>query len=378
MQPSEQQLNSYFASLSRETVFILAKPMTLLAIILIGIDYHRLFLDATLQAEITAIIPFWQAVALAAFSKLSLLLFTSLPLFKPYLPKKISRILFSSLATSIWLLIITIAFILLNFLSNFAAPTVICILIVQMYIAAMYQLKNREFLIVLILPAALLFLLLAGQFEGTLRTSYFVNLTIWYITLYMVSTAIRQQKVQDLTKSLEIEILNEKLNYYATKDSLTGLFNRRAVDEEFEKRDQKERNQFSLLLIDIDNFKLVNDTYGHMCGDHTIISVVETIQSNCRASDIAGRWGGEEFLVIIHGNEKDRAQIVAEKLRSEIEAKTITFEEQTFQITVTIGVSFSEDDLTLDQALAKADKALYAGKAGGRNRVITHIDEAYN
>jgi len=159
----------------------------------------------------------------------------------------------------------------------------------------------------------------------------------------------------------------------SNKDPLTKLFNRRYVDDFFEKKiasTSSHKGIFGLLLIDIDFFKKINDTYGHKCGDKVLIELSKVLNNNLRNSTIVSRWGGEEFLVILENTNKDELLYVGERLRSVIEKSTM-IEEKGIKITITLGgASLTKEDETFDMLLARADNALYKGKENGRNQVI--------
>jgi len=125
-----------------------------------------------------------------------------------------------------------------------------------------------------------------------------------------------------------------------------------------------------LLLLDADNFKQVNDAYGHAGGDQALKALAETCTRSVREVDIVGRLGGEEFAVAMPETELVTARQVAERLRQEIAERDVACDGQTWRITVSIGVATSAPgDLTLDHTLRRADQALYAAKNAGRNRV---------
>jgi diguanylate cyclase (GGDEF)-like protein/PAS domain S-box-containing protein len=155
-------------------------------------------------------------------------------------------------------------------------------------------------------------------------------------------------------------------------DQLTGLYNRRHLDAVLEKNSQiaeRYNINFSVAIIDIDHFKNVNDTYGHQVGDYVLQSFSGILKSQCRAIDIVGRWGGEEFLIIFPNTEGFEAEIAAEKIRKAIEIFPM---EYVGNKTVSIGVCEYHDNL--HETIKRADEALYQAKAQGRNRVCTYRD----
>ncbi|MDP2850829.1 MAG: diguanylate cyclase [Sulfuricurvum sp.] len=172
-------------------------------------------------------------------------------------------------------------------------------------------------------------------------------------------TAIRQ----NITDKKMIEEIS-------LKDQLTGLYNRRHLDAVLEKNCQMAERYnipFSVAIIDIDHFKNVNDTYGHQVGDYVLQNLSEILKSQCRAVDILGRWGGEEFLIIFPNTEESEAEIAAEKIRKAIEIFPM---EYVGNKTASIGVCEYHDNL--NETIKRADEALYQAKAQGRNRVCTY------
>jgi len=184
--------------------------------------------------------------------------------------------------------------------------------------------------------------------------------------------------------SLSEQIINElkkyeKLYKEATEDGLTKLIVRRYylqfLSEELELA-KKEGKPTSLLMTDIDHFKKFNDTYGHQAGDLVLAKVAEVILKNIRTNrirnDIVGRYGGEEFSLLLPNTTKNEALNVAERLRKEVENTSIKLKESNaeLKVTISIGVTTSENsNITVDEIIAKADKALYHSKETGRNKV---------
>ncbi len=171
-----------------------------------------------------------------------------------------------------------------------------------------------------------------------------------------------------------IHYVHKRLNRLATEDSLTGVSNRQMFEYNLEqalllfKRNQQ---RFSLLMLDIDFFKQVNDTLGHIAGDMVLREVAETIGRNIRCSDLLGRWGGEEFIVLMHECDRQHAAEAADKVRLAIEAGHYGVGARELQITVSIGVTAVLESDDVDELINRADTALYMSKNGGRNRVET-------
>lgn len=174
----------------------------------------------------------------------------------------------------------------------------------------------------------------------------------------------------DITAQKNEERARFEAETRAATDVLTGLYNRRRLDQELEKAVER-RNRyeldFSIMLLDMDHFKSVNDTYGHLVGDDVLIALADLLRQEARKVDTLGRWGGEEFLIICPGVDVDGARTLAERIRSAVE--THRFETVGLK-TISVGVVSCTRDETITGLLARADAALYEAKESGRNRVI--------
>ncbi|MEI4771224.1 diguanylate cyclase [Psychrobacillus sp. FJAT-51614] len=175
-------------------------------------------------------------------------------------------------------------------------------------------------------------------------------------------------------KQIQLMKLNTKLEKLSVTDSLTGLKNRRFFMERLKEHIalfQKNNMPFSLLILDLDFFKKVNDTWGHLIGDHVLIKLAEVLNSTFKVEDIVARFGGEEFVVLLPEANKERSKEKAEELRRTVQSAEWRIDQI---ITVSIGVATMQNgdsDMTI---MENADLALYASKENGRNRV-THKDD---
>jgi two-component system, cell cycle response regulator len=166
----------------------------------------------------------------------------------------------------------------------------------------------------------------------------------------------------------------QNLEYQTQVDPLTGLFNRRAfekkIEEEFE-RAKRYNHPLSLLLLDIDNFKSINDTYGHHGGDTALIKISETLRERTRRSDFPARYGGEEFVLILPETDQESALQVAGKIHDEIRSRTFGTSIKPFALTVSIGLTSTSTKHYADwrEMLDDADKAMYVAKNSGKDRV---------
>ena len=166
----------------------------------------------------------------------------------------------------------------------------------------------------------------------------------------------------------------EKLRELTIRDSMTGLFNRRFLDESLERelsRAERDRSPMALLMIDIDHFKRLNDTWGHLAGDEVIKGVAVLIRNGARGGDLPCRYGGEEFLLVLPNVALDTAVERAEQLRHAFENEKFPFNGALISTTVSIGVAmFPEHGRSRMALIDSADRALYSAKGSGRNRVI--------
>ncbi len=177
-----------------------------------------------------------------------------------------------------------------------------------------------------------------------------------------------------LSKSLD------ELEYYSTHDPLTGLHNRRYFNEMLEyeiERSERHGHQFCILMLDLDDFKDINDTYGHPCGDTTLRSVAELLRHSTRKGDLTTRIGGDEFAIILTETSPYDAQQVAEKLRTELRAHKFDAPgEKSFHLTVSIGmIAYPDDAQNITDLMAGVDIGLYRAKSIGKDSVCT-VDEA--
>ena len=165
----------------------------------------------------------------------------------------------------------------------------------------------------------------------------------------------------------------QHLEYQTLIDALTGLFNRRAfekkIEEEFE-RAKRYHHSLSLLIADIDNFKTINDTYGHHAGDQVLKGIAEALRDKSRRSDFASRYGGEEFVLILPETDLENALQAAKKMVAEIKGQSFGTPTRSFSLTISVGISSTsnKDYSEWEEMLQDADQALYLAKNKGKNR----------
>lgn len=159
----------------------------------------------------------------------------------------------------------------------------------------------------------------------------------------------------------------------STTDPMTGLLNRRHLIEIVEApaaSTNRSARPLSLAIFDIDDFKRINDRYGHEAGDAVIRHVAGVISASFRSGDALGRWGGEEFVALLPGTKREDALAIAERVRSEVASSAARVDRVSLRVTVTAGVATLCGDESFDDALRRADAALYVGKTTGKNRVV--------
>ena len=182
--------------------------------------------------------------------------------------------------------------------------------------------------------------------------------------------------LEQLTRQSAITInranMYAKVLQYATLDALTGLNNRRQFELRLKQEiaaAKRQKNPLCAMMIDIDFFKKVNDTYGHASGDCVLRTVASIIKEHLRESDIPSRYGGEEFAVLLPFTHIDEAKIVGERLRKAVEAALVPIDKKNINVTISMGLAEFNPDETGEMLFERADKALYDAKESGRNRV---------
>lgn len=168
----------------------------------------------------------------------------------------------------------------------------------------------------------------------------------------------------------------DRLAWQASHDALTGLANRRAFEHRLQKTLEAPAHTnglHALMFLDLDQFKIVNDTCGHAAGDHLLRHISELLQRDLRPDDLVARLGGDEFGILIQNCDVDHASSVAEGLRQSVRASTFMWEGRTFNISLSIGLAcLPPRDTTIEQMLRAADMACYMAKERGRDRIEVH------
>jgi len=173
-----------------------------------------------------------------------------------------------------------------------------------------------------------------------------------------------------------------KLRNTSLKDAMTGLYNRRFLEEFIDtiaNQAKRDNTTYSVLMLDVDFFKKVNDTYGHDIGDKVIVKIGEVILSNIRESDLGIRYGGEEFVILLHNANDEGTRAIASKIHSEFaELAFDVGNGKTIQKTMSIGIAkFPKDGDTIWKCIKYADTALYVAKTTGRNKIVEFKAEMF-
>ena len=190
--------------------------------------------------------------------------------------------------------------------------------------------------------------------------------------IYLASYSINVLLVSVGFSIMGHEKLVEDFQALASRDELTDLYNRRYFTEVAEQeiqRAERYHRDISVILIDIDNFKAINDTHGHEAGDKVIKDIANVMRQNFRETDLFGRYGGEEFTVLLSETQMPDAVSLSERMREAIIQRLVKFENKEIAYTASFGVAHGQGEVSLNQLLRQADKALYYAKESGKNRV---------
>ena len=313
-----------------------------------------------------------------------------------------SSILFLSLAISAILreeYVVSGVFFLITFLSlvnivlfkifnsySFSSGFLIILLNLSAIYAIMFGgIDNTGILMAFLLPPILIFL--RGSRTGGLLLLIMTGISIGILFFIDPSLVLPQYTVPmkvvfivcfvalsvfSFLHELSREYMEEKLETAASHDPLTGLFNRREMGRILHSeslRTIRYKRPFSLIMCDIDNFKKINDFYGHKFGDTVLKMIAETIIKNTRIQEYICRWGGEEFLLLLPETPADGAMIVAERLRSRIAEEKVIFGKEEISVTMSFGVGAFDASFPIEENLDMVDKAMYRAKRSGKNCV---------
>ena len=230
-----------------------------------------------------------------------------------------------------------------------------------------YSRANEEYLVnTKYIPELDLYLVVEAQLSGFIeevKKTFYFNLLSSLLATFIITFLILKS----------VKKFNKNLNYLAQYDELTTLKNRRVFNEDLRNLfllSQRRQSFLALLFFDLDDFKEINDTFGHQTGDKVLIRVAEILKYNLRQTDIMGRWGGEEFIVALHDAEIENAKVIAEKLRTHIEKDEFLHQLTNKNITASFGLTMLNEQDTMDSLFKRADDALHEAKRNGKNQVI--------
>jgi diguanylate cyclase (GGDEF)-like protein len=177
-------------------------------------------------------------------------------------------------------------------------------------------------------------------------------------------------------ENLDLTVRNRMLSEVSTRDSLTGLYNRWFVLEKIDSelnRALRHGSPMSLLMLDLDHFKRINDTFGHTAGDQVLQGIGRLLRESCRVYDVPGRYGGEEFCIVLPETKSGNTTVVAERIRQKLAASELPCGDGSIAVTASIGIAGTDSSdaavLSPAELIERADRALYAAKNRGRNRV---------
>jgi len=235
-------------------------------------------------------------------------------------------------------------------------------------------------------------LILLCYFVCYLLTSILIPITplsrSWTILFFIFNTLLSMALMvtfsflfvwELMSKQRLLQQQNDQLNELAHKDPLTHLLNRRSMNELIETHMdnlKKTGRRFTIVLGDIDNFKSVNDTYGHEAGDMVLVAVSEIISRNVGPSDLVSRWGGEEILILL-SDPLEAATLTTDRIRKRIDENIVSHEGQDIHVSMTFGAAESIPGFRIEHLIQQADDKLYYGKKHGKNQVVTDLPEDF-
>lgn len=242
-------------------------------------------------------------------------------------------------------------------------------IIMATFAISLLSLKGgREVLLLFTLPLAGSLAWLAVSSADLLEAIILLTDPLMMLVIAMIASElfyrIRRQQLA----------LQRELRQLASIDALTGLHNRREMEQRITEemsRSQRHREPMSVVIGDLDHFKRVNDEFGHSVGDDVLRAVGERMHRNLRAEDLAVRWGGEEFLLLLPATDRDGAVQVAHKIRAAVADRPVACNGREVSVTISFGVAQLDDGEDVSELVRRADDAMYRAKSGGRNRVCT-------
>ena len=202
----------------------------------------------------------------------------------------------------------------------------------------------------------------AGKIGTTLGSFVIVGVSVFAMIFELLRSYEEQRK--------QLLSLSEDLNFAANHDPLTRLYNRRYLVNQVNEWICKPEKSFWIVLMDVDDFKAVNDTYGHDAGDEVLKAVAELFMDKMKTYGRVCRWGGEEFLFVFYGRNGDAAYDVLQEIYDEIHRLTVSYENEEIRITMTFGLEEYDKNDGMEMAIRRADEKLYQGKETGRDKIV--------
>lgn len=256
-----------------------------------------------------------------------------------------------------------------------ATTSSITIYISFIIIISIVTVMELKYAIITFLIPHLLFIvgMFLYQEDSALRLFNIINGSTFMLTSIVISFIIYNNFFQLTKNRILLEEANNRLEHLSNTDSLTKIYNRRfglkRLSEEIS-RSNRTNHDLAVMLVDIDDFKNINDTFGHVAGDYTLSSFTRVIESQLRKEDVFMRYGGEEFLVILPETNQDGAMVVAEKIRNMIASSIFSYQDKEYQITVSIGIAMYPKKRVdeVNTLIDIADKNLYTSKRNGKNQ----------
>ncbi len=188
----------------------------------------------------------------------------------------------------------------------------------------------------------------------------FLNLIITISTVIYIS----------LLYSIDIKEANDKLKYTSNHDTLTDLYNRRFFEQTLQRSISENSNHFSIAMFDIDDFKKINDNYGHFVGDNVLEAISRCLKNHVAGDELPIRWGGEEFMIYMPQKDMAQAYEIIEKICNDINKLEFNYKDKVIKVSSTVGIAYGEDLSAYEDVIKLADKRLYIGKNSGKNRII--------
>lgn len=221
------------------------------------------------------------------------------------------------------------------------------------------------------------------QNDTDLLITNIINGFIFFLAIILISTEIYNSNYEKITQNIILREINSKLNYISSHDPLTELLNRRSFSNQVSEKMRiigESKKIATLILIDVDHFKHVNDKFGHPVGDIVLKEVSNIIIKHIKTTDLATRWGGEEFLIFLFQTSINEAYALAENIRLEIQNKVTEADKFQIQITASFGISLLKDNFSnsFDTSFKAADVALYKAKNQGRNQIVISSEDLNN